>query len=77
VTDRGPGDTAFAELVKFLRWQPTAVAVLLARHVDDGRGHCRACSVGGQAGAHISPCTLRTAALAARNEEPDPLRPLG
>ena len=31
---------------------------LLAQHVDDGRGRCRACPVGGQQGYQRWPCTI-------------------
>ncbi|WP_214403531.1 hypothetical protein [Pseudonocardia lacus] len=44
----------------------TAVGTLLAQHVDDGRGYCRACSLP-QAGPSRWPCTLRAAAVAARD----------
>jgi hypothetical protein len=49
-------------LVAFLVNQPTAIGRLLAEHVDDGRGHCRTCTVGGQQGFLAWPCTLYTAA---------------
>lgn len=31
---------------------------LLAEHVDDGTGHCRACPIGNQAGYQSWPCRL-------------------
>lgn len=53
------------ELVAFLAEQPVAVATLLARHVDDGGGHCQACGIGAQQGFHTWPCTLHQAATQA------------
>lgn len=54
-------------LARFLIGQPAAVERLLAQHVDDGSGHCRACPLG-QRGFMTSPCTIRNAAeLAARS----------
>jgi hypothetical protein len=52
------------QLVTFLAGQPRAVAKLLAQHVDDGTGHCRACRVG-QRGFLSWPCTIYTAAARA------------
>jgi hypothetical protein len=45
--------------------QPTAIGRLLADHVDDGRGHCRTCTVGGQQGFLTWPCTIYAAAAKA------------
>jgi hypothetical protein len=60
----GPVD----ELARFLVNQPTALAALLAQHVDDGSGHCRTCRIGNQNGFQAWPCTLHAAAdLAARS----------
>jgi hypothetical protein len=53
-------------VVAFLIDQPTAVTRLLADHVDDGRGDCRACGIGAQRGHHTWPCSLHAAATAAR-----------
>ncbi|HZG91345.1 MAG TPA: hypothetical protein VEZ42_14130 [Pseudonocardia sp.] len=50
----------------FLIGQPEAIQKLLADHVDDGRGDCRACSVGGQRGHHTWPCSLHAVAAEAR-----------
>jgi len=48
--------------------RPAAVLALLARHVDDGNGHCRVCVLGAQRGFQIWPCTIyEAAALAYRN----------
>ena len=52
------------ELVRFLFDQPTAIAALLARHIDDGFGHCRACPIA-QRGFLAWPCALRDAASSA------------
>ena len=49
-------------LATFLVEQPAAVAKLLQQHVDDGRGGCRACGIGSQAGFLPWPCTIHTAA---------------
>ena len=49
-------------LVAFLVDQPTAIGRLLADHVDDGRGHCRTCTSGGQHGFLAWPCTIYAAA---------------
>jgi hypothetical protein len=38
---------------------------LIALHGDDGTGHCRVCSAGGQAGHLTHPCTLRSVATEA------------
>jgi hypothetical protein len=56
---------ALDALVAFLVNQPTAVARLLVKHIDDGRGGCRTCTIGAQCGNHRWPCTLHTAASAA------------
>jgi hypothetical protein len=53
-------------LAAFLLAQPTALANLLAQHVDDGSGACRTCTVGGQHGHLPWPCSLRIAADRAR-----------
>jgi hypothetical protein len=49
-------------LAAFLVDQPTAIGRLLADHVDDGRGHCRTCTIGGQQGFLAWPCTIYIAA---------------
>ena len=48
-----------AELAMLFRAQPGAIAQLLAEHTDDGTGHCRVCTSGGQVGRSIWPCRLR------------------
>jgi len=55
-----------AELVRFLRHQPTAVQRLVAAHVDDGAGRCAICPVSGQGGRMPWPCVLAVAAGAAQ-----------
>ncbi|MGH3616325.1 MAG: hypothetical protein ACRDRK_27770 [Pseudonocardia sp.] len=65
--DRDP----ITALAVFLAGQPTAVARLLADHVDDGHGHCRTCAVGGQRGNHAWPCSLHVAATASRDLRSD------
>jgi len=45
--------------------QPVAVTTLLEQHVDDGHGHCRTCTLGGQRGNQTWPCTIYAAALIA------------
>ena len=55
-----------AELVRFLRHQPTAVQRLVAAHVDDGAGRCTTCPVSGQGGRMPWPCVLAVAASAAQ-----------
>jgi hypothetical protein len=42
---------------------------LLAEHVDDGRGYCRACTLGAQRGYHRHPCNIRCTAERARRIE--------
>ena len=59
-------------LVEFLAGQPGAVAKLLAQHVDDGGGHCRACAVGGQRGFLSWPCTIYSAAVRVARSRPRP-----
>jgi hypothetical protein len=49
-------------LAAFLVEQPTAIGRLLTEHVDDGRGHCRTCTVEGQQGFLTWPCTIHVAA---------------
>lgn len=58
-----------AELIaQLIADRPAAVLELLARHADDGNGHCRVCVVGAQRGFQTWPCTIYTAAkLAHRN----------
>ena len=57
-------------LVTFLAGQPRAVAKLLAQHVDDGSGHCRACAIGGQRGFQTWPCPIYSAAIRAAGDPP-------
>jgi hypothetical protein len=65
VADRGmPGDHRLAaeELAILLAAQPDMLAKLLAEHQDDGRGHCRVCTLGGQRGHQSWPCNIATVA---------------
>jgi hypothetical protein len=52
-------------LVEFLLGQPTALRALLSDHVDDGRGGCQRCAIGGQHGNQKWPCLIHTAAIKA------------
>jgi hypothetical protein len=45
--------------------RPAAVRDLLARHADDGNGHCRVCVIGAQRGFQTWPCTIYAAAALA------------
>jgi hypothetical protein len=66
-----PVSSVLAELTAFLSLRPTATTKLLAQHVDDGRGYCQVCTIGGQRGHRIWPCTIYTAAArAARRDAP-------
>jgi hypothetical protein len=49
-------------LAILLAGQPDMLAKLLAEHQDDGRGHCRVCTVGGQHGYQSWPCNIAAAA---------------
>jgi hypothetical protein len=60
-----PISSVLAELTVFLLLRPTATEKLLAQHVDDGRGRCKACSLGAQQGHHLWPCTIYAAAARA------------
>lgn len=53
-------------IVEFMASQPGAADRLLAEHVDDGTGHCRTCSSGGQTGRYRFPCSIRLAIDQAR-----------
>jgi hypothetical protein len=48
-------------LAILLAAQPDMLAKLLAEHQDDGRGHCRVCTVG-QRGHQSWPCNIAAAA---------------
>jgi hypothetical protein len=73
---RAPGPTSAtaslsplaAEFAALL--QPDAIARMLDRHVDDGTGHCRECSSGGQTGRSTWPCRLRVLAEEASRGAP-------
>jgi hypothetical protein len=57
-----PTSPLAAEFAALFRAQPAAIARMLAEHVDDGTGHCRVCTSGGQVGRSIWPCRLRSLA---------------
>ena len=52
---------------------------LLQAHCDDGTGHCRVCSAGGQTGRSTWPCQLYSVATAVPAQRsagaPEPARP--
>lgn len=56
-------------LVALIVSQPGMSARLLAAHGDDGRGRCRVCSDGAQAGRHRWPCTIHRHATEAGEVE--------
>jgi hypothetical protein len=64
-----PLSPPFAELAALLLKEPLAIARLLAQHVDDGTGHCRVCTAGGQTGRYRHPCALQLAAEEARRSD--------
>jgi hypothetical protein len=60
VTDDGPPRIPPEGLiVAFIAGEPGMAERILAEHADDGTGHCRVCTDGGQTGRHVWPCTLR------------------
>jgi hypothetical protein len=59
------GDRAPDPVVAFLAVDGRADR-LAAQHADDGRGYCRTCPAGPQAGRTRWPCNLATLAAAAR-----------
>jgi hypothetical protein len=52
-------------IVEFIAAEPGLADRLLALHIDDGTGHCRACSIG-QAGYLRWPCQIHILATRAR-----------
>lgn len=66
-TRRVTGGSAWAAapLAAFICSHPGARARILAEHVDDGTGHCRRCSAGGQTGRYVWPCVLHVSAAGA------------
>jgi len=52
-------------LANLIMDEPLAVSTLLEKHADDGNGHCRTCTLGGQRGNQTWPCTIYAAALVA------------
>jgi hypothetical protein len=57
-------------LVTFIRSQPGMARHLLAEHAEDGRGCCRVCSQGAQAGRYVWPCAISLAAAVAKTSGP-------
>lgn len=52
-------------LVALILGQDGMAARLIAEHIDDGNGRCRACPLGGQRGHQRWPCALVISARAA------------
>lgn len=57
-----PAPHHFSDLVRFIAGQPGMVEKLIRRHGNDGTGHCRQCTAGGQTGRNVWPCQLFLAA---------------
>jgi hypothetical protein len=53
-------------LVALIMSQPQMADRLEQQHADDGTGHCRSCSSGGQTGRYRHPCAIRDAVDEAR-----------
>lgn len=65
-----PDDTdVVSPLVQFIVNNPGLADALLAEHVDDGRGYCRACALGAQRGYQRFKCEIRRTAERARQIE--------
>ena len=60
----GRGGVGADPLVEFILGHAGMAEVLLDQHRDDGTGHCRVCTTGGQAGRPVWPCTTFVAAEA-------------
>jgi hypothetical protein len=60
----GDAMSAVTELARLLVAQPASIKTLLAKHVDDGQGKCRGCTLP-QRGFQPWPCTTHTAATIA------------
>lgn len=56
-------------LVQFIVNNPGLADALIAQHVDDGRGYCRACALGAQRGYQRFRCDIRRTADRAREIE--------
>jgi hypothetical protein len=56
-------------LVEFIVNNPGLSDALISEHIDDGRGHCRACALGAQRGYYTFPCDIRCTAERAREIE--------
>jgi hypothetical protein len=57
-------DAPTSELAAFIAAHPGLAEALLADHVDDDHGYCRACALGAQRGYHRWPCTIAAEAEA-------------
>jgi hypothetical protein len=57
--------SAFVQLITFIANQPGMADIIIRNHSDDGTGHCRLCSAGGQTGHYTWPCPTYHAAQAA------------
>jgi hypothetical protein len=67
--NRPGGASEVSPLVEFIVNNPGLSLSLLARHVDDGQGYCRACALGAQRGYYRFPCDIRRTAERAREIE--------
>jgi hypothetical protein len=66
----GPGGTSeISPLVEFMLLNAGLADTPITEHVDDGRGYCRACSLGAQRGWQKFPCDIRCNAARAREIE--------
>lgn len=63
----GSADALMGSLADFIRARPEMRMRLLREHINDGSDHCGRCGGGGQTGRYVWPCTIRIAALAARD----------
>lgn len=59
------GKPSVGPIVEYIAREPGMADRLLAEHADDGNGHCRICTSGGQTGRHVWPCTLHSLAVQA------------
>jgi hypothetical protein len=63
-------------LVALFMSQPSMIDRLDPQHADDGTGHCRSCTSGGQSGRDKYPCSIRNNLDQARRRLPDPVVPV-
>jgi len=64
-------------IVVFIASRPEVLGRLLAEHVDDGTGHCRACPIGGQRGYLTWPCNIVLYVIRASRVSPPAARSRG